>query len=544
MDNHSGFAGMELCTLYQFDSEKSVIFNNVDITAGYDELSKAFDILGKVTRFQRIDEHIPNSVLCQFEDRESVTLLDTDYVDKQSGKCWTVIKIQEKPDMSGLDVNSEVDTDQLLDDIIHNMVEDFQDQITKLATAHEEDAEQMNQKAFATFASLNPVHGGFMTSTPHPKVTFNLNESKSANKQPISCTVDSIPQDVQRVIVEHIVKQQNGAVRSTHLSHKLSTFSGVVPKPSGEGNFDTWKLQAKQVLTDTDLSENEKRRKILDSLLPPALNTALYVGDRATAQAHFLELEKAYGSVASGEELYIQFVEMHQNSGEKCSDYLNRLHTHLQKVVERKGFTVGKPEEHLLKQFLRGCWDETLITQLRLKDYASEKHMQQLTFSQVLVMIRSFEEERDTKDNRRKRHLGMTSSRVVSNMHSASDQFISTSLDSTSVTNPTVKLQEKVEQLEKELSWLKTRSNNTEARATAYSHRQGDSAEAKRRLANNTAKQTMRFCYQCGEDDHYLRQCSNPVNAELVQQKLCKRQKNKVHQARTAITPASEDLNM
>lgn len=31
------------------------------------------------------------------------------------------------------------------------------------------------------------------------------------------------------------------------------------------------------------------------------------------------------------------------------------------------------------------------------------------------------------------------------------------------------------------------------------------------------------FCYRCGEDSHYLQQCTNPVNAALVQQKLVQR---------------------
>lgn len=28
------------------------------------------------------------------------------------------------------------------------------------------------------------------------------------------------------------------------------------------------------------------------------------------------------------------------------------------------------------------------------------------------------------------------------------------------------------------------------------------------------------FCHICGEESHYLSNCTNPVNAELVQQKL------------------------
>ncbi len=73
----------------------------------------------------------------------------------------------------------------------------------------------------------------------------------------------------------------------------------------------------------------------MDSLLPPALNVALGAGINAPPEEYALELEKAYGSVTGGDELYIQFIETHQNRGENPSDYLRRLHSLMQEVVEK-----------------------------------------------------------------------------------------------------------------------------------------------------------------------------------------------------------------
>lgn len=50
------------------------------------------------------------------------------------------------------------------------------------------------------------------------------------------------------------------------------------------------------------------------------------------------------------------------------------------------------------------------------------------------------------------------------------------------------------------------------------------------------------FCYRCGEDSHYLQQCTNPVNAALVQKKLVQR-----HEQRSCpnkVTTPTAHLNM
>lgn len=111
---------------------------------------------------------------------------------------------------------------------------------------------------------------------------------------------------------------------------KLRIFSGHSPKPNSEVDFTMWQLYVRQLLSDTSLTERHKRRHVLDSLLPPALNVALGVGTNALPEVYVTELEKAYGSVIGGDELYIQFIETRQNRGEKPYDYLRRLHSLMQ----------------------------------------------------------------------------------------------------------------------------------------------------------------------------------------------------------------------
>nr|XP_055053225.1 uncharacterized protein LOC129438489 [Misgurnus anguillicaudatus] len=78
---------------------------------------------------------------------------------------------------------------------------------------------------------------------------------------------DLNPPEIQRIVVEHVIKNDSFSVQ-TH-SKWLRSFSGKVPKPPGEADFDTWCLHVDLLLQDS-LPIDIQRRKILESLLPPA----------------------------------------------------------------------------------------------------------------------------------------------------------------------------------------------------------------------------------------------------------------------------------
>lgn len=62
-----------------------------------------------------------------------------------------------------------------LTQLTQNMAEDFQEQISKLASVHQEYVVELNQKTLLHLADMSGAHSGFTASTPFPKVTFNLN---------------------------------------------------------------------------------------------------------------------------------------------------------------------------------------------------------------------------------------------------------------------------------------------------------------------------------------------------------------------------------
>lgn len=105
------------------------------------------------------------------------------------------------------------------------------------------------------------------------------------------------PPEVQRVVVEHVIKSQSSN------SKWMRTFSGKIPKPPGEADYETRSLHVELMFNDDRLSVDVQRRKILESLLPPASDVVRQLGTSAHPRHYVQLLDSAYGLVEDGEEV-------------------------------------------------------------------------------------------------------------------------------------------------------------------------------------------------------------------------------------------------
>lgn len=160
------------------------------------------------------------------------------------------------------------------------------------------------------------------------------------------------PPEVQRMVVEHIVRSE-APVSHMNVSFKLRGFSGKTPCPSHEVDFDTWRNSVELILQDTVLSDLQRSRKILDSLVSPAADVVKPLGPRALPTAYIELLDSAFGTVEDGDELFAKFLNTLQDAGEKPSHYLHRLQTVLAKALKRGGVSASEADRHLLRQFCR-----------------------------------------------------------------------------------------------------------------------------------------------------------------------------------------------
>ncbi len=105
-----------------------------------------------------------------------------------------------------------------------------------------------------------------------------------------------------------------------------------------------------------------------------------------------------------GDELLAKFISTLQNPGEKSSAYLHRLHVILSATIRRGGVAEGERDRCLLKQFCRGCWDNTLIADLQLEKRKADPP----PFAELAILIRTVEDKQTSKEERMRKHLGMS----------------------------------------------------------------------------------------------------------------------------------------
>lgn len=221
------------------------------------------------------------------------------------------------------------------------------------------------------------------------------------------------PPHIQKVVVENVIRSESAPLHS--FPHpRLCTFSGRTPRPNGEVDYDTWRTQVDLLISDSSLTYSQKVQKILKSLLTPATDVVKPLGIDLPPGAYVAQLESAFGVVEDGEELFATFLNCSQNNGEKPSTYLNRLHTLLTKAIFRGEASFKDANKLLLRQFCRGCWDQSLIMGLHLE--LKQEHPP--SFSDLLLMLRTEEDRSSAKYDRMKKHLGNHQSRCTCPLNS------------------------------------------------------------------------------------------------------------------------------
>ncbi|XP_019727185.1 zinc finger CCHC domain-containing protein 12-like [Hippocampus comes] len=384
-------------------------------------------------------------------------------------------------------------------------------------------------------------------------------EPSSAFSPKKVCMDESLynPLHVQKVVVEHIVRNE-----PTYTSHtRIRTFSGRIPRPNGEVDYETWRSQVDLLLSDSSLTDAHKVRRILESLLSPASEIVKPLGVAAPPNAYVDQLESAFGVVEDGEELFTSFLCSNQNSGEKSSAFLSRLHSLLTRVISRGGAAATNADGLLLKQFIRGCWDQSLIIGLQLEG----KKGSPPSFPDLLLMLRTEEDRRSAKFDRMKKHLGAT--KAAAHAHSA---FSIPVFDQVPLVGPTssddktVKLDLKINELMSQVEKLSKKERDTTLLTNSPVSPQpieqppNETAKLENQIAELTKqvqilvqnqrvtcksetpnlkelsavnmRQTQTsaripgmprawFCFKCGEGNHIAAHCTNEPNPTLVKER-------------------------
>ncbi|KAI7789603.1 paraneoplastic antigen Ma1 homolog [Triplophysa rosa] len=204
-------------------------------------------------------------------------------------------------------------------------------------------------------------------------------------------SADGSPESIIRAVGEILEKTvKHPGDSSTY--RRLRTLSATVPTPMGEESMENWMEQARQMITECECSEKEKRRRIIESVKGPALEiirAVRFSNPEASAVQYLEALESTFGSSESGEDLYFKFRLMRQNAGEALSEFLRRIDKALNKVVERDGLSFSLVDKVRVEQLIRDAvHSDMLLLQLGLR----ERKNRPPTFLSLLKEIREAEE--------------------------------------------------------------------------------------------------------------------------------------------------------
>ncbi|KAL7870182.1 hypothetical protein SRHO_G00076790 [Serrasalmus rhombeus] len=343
--------------------------------------------------------------------------------------------------------------------------------------------------------------------------------------------------------MSQLMNQTRGVQIEGHSYRRLRTFSGVVPTPMGEEMLDPWLEQAYMMVDESECSDREKRRRIVESLKGPALEivkAVKYTDSDASPEAYLNAINSAFGTVESGEDLYFAFRLLHQSPGEKLSDFLRRLEQALAKVVQKGGLSDTDRDRVRIEQLLRGAVaSDLMLVQLRLRerksdppsflDLLSEIRMeeeyqasrQKVTATVHQVQAAGKMETKDTEVQSLRAELKELKYKFAE-MARKSTSCPPTDTQPSQVTDnnapsDVTALKKQVKRLQNKMEGMGTKLTEPSASSLKFATSESVTLGPRSPAVKDTDDY---FCYRCGENGHIATKCHAPENTQKVIQKL------------------------
>lgn len=497
---------MDIESAFGVDAQKSLCVLNLSGTIPDEDLVASFATFGNVIKIVRVgkpDRAGHTEAIIEFDSDRPISILKPDF------PCYV-------PSVADATVTWLVDSVNVL------TKKTYQSLNQAVLAQTDESGADTDSISSDTDGGQTPLkrktrsgqRHGSVQGTPTAAVVRPKVPKATPVQKPVTCISSDVlnPSEIQRIVVEHVIKNDTSAASSIQGSKWLKSFSGRIPRPPGEADFETWCLHVQLMFQDR-LPTDIQRRKILESLLPPASDVVKQLGLCASPQEYVDLLDSAYGLVEDGDEIFAKFLNTYQNSGEKASDFLQRLQILLSSAVKRNGLKKADSNRQLLKQFTRGCWDQSLLLLLQLESKSDKPE-----FSQLLLQIRTEEDRRAAKLERLQRHLGSSRAKPFLNVHmvnEASLPYDSNAAILTAYRAETEDLRRQVVELKMQLNAKGLKEQKAEAKKTKKGNEHTVKVEVQAYQTIPKPQPKAWFCFKCGGDGHIARQCVNPLTKML-----------------------------
>lgn len=320
------------------------------------------------------------------------------------------------------------------------------------------------------------------------------------------------------VLDTKLVDAINSLVQTCHVAsaeervgyRKLRPFSGFIPTPHGEDEYEVWVEQTTHILEEWQCSDNVKKQRLVECLRGPAADIVRFEktgNPSATFSEYMSALESAFGTTEDAADLMLKFRNTYQSEGEKLSAYLMRLDRMLHSMLRKRGIEFPAMNRLRMQQIVRGALSSDLVA-MRLR--MTHKLCAPPSFNELMKEVR---EEESMLKQRSSVHANVAVAGVPPAMNESSSN--------TNLANS------ELEMLKREIRGLKNEVSRLSAMAkepVTYDHSVTHSlaAFAESKTPTRPVNKANIFCYRCGEDGHLKRDCTNEENLRRVNQRLIK----------------------
>ena len=271
------------------------------------------------------------------------------------------------------------------------------------------------------------------------------------------------------------MQERNSVVVVNNFAPKMPNFTGSTS--SRGDDYKKWRRAAKLILDDTEISNNRKKVLILQSLTDDA-GEAIQLSLNDDLHTILKFLDDVYGCTDDASDLLADFYQLYQLPSQTCAQYMMLLYVKLCDIVTLGGLLKTELCRTLLRQFIRGTRDDTLLLKLRIEDLIDDPP----DFSGVLFKVRQEEASRAARNLRLKQ---------ASNTH-----------------------------------------------ATLEEPQQVDTVGAVVQAPDDFCSSPS-FCYRCGDDSHLAYDCDNMPNQEVVSRMVTECRQQALGDSKSAVAGRS-----
>ncbi|XP_063797742.1 paraneoplastic antigen Ma3-like [Pseudophryne corroboree] len=147
---------------------------------------------------------------------------------------------------------------------------------------------------------------------------------------------------------------------------RLRIFSGIIPVPTGEETYDTWRETAVQHSEEWQCPEHIKKQRIVESLWGPAMGVVQATRrstKTATLKDYIEALDFSFGTLEDVGDLLARLTCTYQEPGETLTQYIYRVDRLLYKIVDKGGIDKESVNASRMKQVLKGALTTNPVAQ-------------------------------------------------------------------------------------------------------------------------------------------------------------------------------------